>query len=334
MKNKLLKRRMCLLILPLLFICASGAWAQGNSIKGKVTDEQGIGLPGVTVLVKGTTNGTATDTDGNFSLNLPNGNGTLVVSFIGYQTKEVATNNQSSVNITLASDAKALEEVVVVGYGSQLKKEVTGAVQTISVKEIKDIPVSQVTQKLQGRVAGVQINQATGKPGQGMSVRIRGQLSVSGGSDPLYVVDGFPITGGIGALNPDEIEDISILKDAASTSLYGSRAANGVVLITTKRGKNGQTNVSFSTYAGIQKVPQKGRIDMMDAVEFAQFKKESYEDAGQPVPEVFQNPSQYEGKNNDWYDALLRTAPIQSYNLTVTSNKDRVNTALVVGVYY
>ncbi|WP_146901320.1 SusC/RagA family TonB-linked outer membrane protein [Adhaeribacter aerolatus] len=334
MKNKLLQKTRYWYILPLLLLLLStGARAQNTSIKGKVTDEQGSGLPGVTVLVKGTTNGTATDATGAYSLNVPGGTGTLVVSFVGYQTKEVAINNQSSINITLAPDAKALEEVVVVGYGSQLKKEVTGAVQTVSAKEIKDIPVSQVTQKLQGRVAGVQINQATGKPGQGMSVRIRGQLSVSGGSDPLYVVDGFPITGGIGALNPDEIEDISILKDAASTALYGSRAANGVVLITTKRGKIGQTNVSVSAYGGIQQVPEKGRIDMLDAVEFATFKKEYYEAEGKPVPDVFQNPSQYEGKNNDWYDALLRTAPIQSYNLTVTSNKDRVNTALVLGVF-
>ncbi|HZG25151.1 MAG TPA: SusC/RagA family TonB-linked outer membrane protein, partial [Chitinophagaceae bacterium] len=170
-------------------------------------------------------------------------------------------------------------------------------------------------------------------PGQGMSVRIRGQLSVSAGSDPLYVVDGFPITGNIGALNPDEIETISVLKDAASTSLYGSRAANGVVLVTTKRGKKGQTNVSFNAFAGTQNVPKRGRIEMMNAVEFAQFKKEYYTDAGQPVPVEFQNPSQYEGKNNDWYDALLRTAPLQSYNLTLSSNTDKVSTALVAGVY-
>lgn len=334
MKNKLLQKTRYWFILPLvLLLLSTGVRAQNINIKGKVTDEQGSGLPGVTVLVKGTTNGTSTDATGSYSLSVPGGNGTLVVSFVGYQTKEVAINNQTNLNITMAPDAKALEEVVVVGYGSQLKKEVTGAVQTISIKEIKDLPVSQVTQKLQGRVAGVQINQATGKPGQGMSVRIRGQLSVSGGSDPLYVVDGFPITGGIGALNPDEIEDISILKDAASTALYGSRAANGVVLITTKRGKIGQTNVSVNAFGGIQQVPEKGRIDMMDAVEFATFKKEYYEAENKPVPEVFQNPSQYEGKNNDWYDALLRTAPIQSYNLTVTSNKDRVNTALVLGVF-
>ncbi len=224
-------------------------------------------------------------------------------------------------------------EIVVVGYGSQLKKNVTGAVQTIGSKEIKDIPVSQVTQKLQGQLAGVQINQTTGKPGQGMSVRIRGQLSVSAGSDPLYVIDGFPITGDIGAMNPDEIEDISILKDASSTSLYGSRAANGVVLITTKKGKSNGTNVSFNTFVGMQEVPDRGLIQMLTAEEFAQFKKEYYEDAKQPVPAEFQNPSQYAGKDNNWYKALLRKAPLQSYNLTVTSNKERSRTSFVGGVF-
>ncbi|QNF34503.1 TonB-dependent receptor [Adhaeribacter swui] len=333
MKHKLLKTMQYLGVLHLLFFTLTSAWAQGLQVTGKVSSNTGESLPGVTVLVKGTSTGTATDANGGFSLNVPNGNGTLVVSFIGYITQEVAINNKTNINVTLAPDTKALEEVVVVGYGSQLKKEVTGAVQTVTAKEIKDVPVSQVTQKLQGRLAGVQITQATGKPGQGISVRIRGQLSVLGGSDPLYVVDGFPITGNISTLNPDEIEDISILKDAASTSLYGSRAANGVVLITTKRGKNGQTNVSFNSFVGIQKVPQRGRIEMMNAEEFAQFKKEYYEDAGQPVPEAFQNPAEYRGKNNDWYDALLRTAPMQSYNLTITSNKEKVNTAVVAGVF-
>jgi TonB-linked SusC/RagA family outer membrane protein len=333
MKNYLLKKVRYLCTLYLLFFSVTYALAQGVTIQGKVADESGAPLPGVTVVLKGTSIAVPTSADGNYTINVPDGSGTLVFSYIGFQNKEVPINNQSTVNVQLGADTKALEEVVVVGYGSQLKKEVTGAVQTISTKEIKDIPVSQVTQKLQGRLAGVQINQTTGKPGQGMSVRIRGQLSVTGGSDPLYVVDGFPITGNIGAINPDEIQDITILKDAASTSLYGSRAANGVVLITTKKGAVGQTNVSFSTFAGIQQVPERGRIQMMDAVEFAQFKKEYYEDAGQPVPEVFQNPSDYEGKNNDWYGALLRTAPIQSYNLTVSSNKDRLNTALVLGVF-
>lgn len=333
MKYYLLKKVRYLIILHLLLFSAAGALAQGITVQGKVTDESGAPLPGVTVILKGTSVGAPTNADGRYSINVPNGSGSLIFSYIGFLNKEVPISNQSTIDVQMGADAQALQEVVVVGYGSQLKKEVTGAVQTISTKEIRDIPVAQVTQKLQGRLAGVQINQTTGKPGQGMSVRIRGQLSVTGGSDPLYVVDGFPITGNIGAINPDEIQDITILKDAASTSLYGSRAANGVVLITTKKGAEGQTNVSFNTFAGIQQVPERGRIKMMDAVEFAQFKKEYYEDAGQPVPEVFQNPSQYEGKNNDWYGALLRTAPIQSYNLTVTSNKDRLNTALVAGVF-
>lgn len=314
---------------PLFLLFSSLTFAQ---VGGKVTGQDGDALAGVNITVKGTTRGTSTGADGTYKIDAPS-TATLVFSFVGYLAQEIAVGSQANINVTLRVDDKILNEVVVVGYGSQVKKEVTGAVQTISAKEIKDIPVSQIAQKLQGQVAGVQINQTTGRPGQGMNVRIRGQLSVSGGSDPLYVVDGFPITGNIGALNPDEIEDISILKDAASTSLYGSRAANGVVLITTKRGKSGQTNVSFNAFTGTQIVPKKGRFEMMDAVEFAQFKKEYYEDARQPVPVEFQNPSQYEGKNNDWYDALLRRAPLQSYNLTITSNKDKLSTSVVAGVF-
>ena len=310
------------------------AQAQSTAVTGTVTSaDDGFGLPGVNVVVKGTTNGTVTDFDGKYSINVQDANATLVFSYIGFTKQEIPLNGESVVNASMTEDATALEEVVLVGYGTQIKRQVTGSVQTIDAQELADLPVSQVTQKLQGKLAGVQINQTTGKPGQGMSVRIRGQLSVSGGSDPLYVIDGFPISGGINSLNPDEIEDITILKDAASTSLYGSRAANGVVLITTKNGTPGETNVSFNTSTGIQQVPQRGRIDMMNAVEFAQFKKEYYEDQGDPVPEIFQNPSQYEGKTNDWYDALLRTSPVQNYNLTITSNKDKLRSAVVAGFF-
>ena len=302
-------------------------------VAGTVKDEKGDLLAGVSVIIKGTSRGTTTDATGTFRLSVPGTQTTLVFSFVGYERKEVLVGSQTTLNVVLAPSDETLNEVVVVGYGSQLKKEVTGAVQTLSSQEIKDLPVSQLGQKLQGRLAGVQINQTTGRPGQGINIRIRGQLSVSAGSDPLYVVDGFPVTGGINQINPDEIDDISILKDAASTSLYGSRAANGVVLITTKKGRAGQTNISFSTYAGIQQVPMKGRVKMLNAVEFAQFKKEFYEDQNLAVPELFQNPAQYEGKNNDWYDALLRVAPIQSYNLTLSSNRERSSTSLVAGYF-
>jgi TonB-linked SusC/RagA family outer membrane protein len=304
-----------------------------RSIKGKVTDEAGEKVPGVSIVLKGTTVGTVTDALGAYSLNVPDAGGTLIFSSVGFLSQELAIGSGSTLDVKLATDSKALTEVVVVGYGSQLKREITGAVQTVGAAEIKDVPVSQITQKLQGRLAGVQINQTTGKPGQGMSVRVRGQVSVSAGSDPLYVVDGFPITGNIGALNPDEIEDISVLKDAASTSLYGSRAANGVVLITTKRGKPGETNIGLTAYYGIQNVPERGRVKMLTAQEFAQFKKELYEDENKPVPGPFQNPEQYADKNNDWYDAVLRNAPIQSYNLTITSNKEKLKTSVVAGIF-
>lgn len=253
----------------------------------------------------------------------------LVFSFVGYEEQKLNINGQTTLNVSL-NEGKALNEVVVVGYGSQIKRELVGSVQTLNAEETKDLPVSQITQKLQGRLAGVQINQATGKPGQGMTVRIRGQASILANSHPLYVVDGFPIVGDISNINPDEIETISVLKDAASTSLYGSRAANGVVLITTKQGKKGRTEIGLNVFKGWQTVPEKGRVKMMTGQEFAQFRKESAEDLGVPVPAPFQNHAQYT-TNNDWYGGMLRTAPMQSYNLTVTSNKDKFNTSLVAG---
>ena len=290
-------------------------------------------IPGVSVLVKGTTRGTVTDLDGKFQVEAAAGE-ILSVSYIGYATQEITIQGgQTQYDITLASSMSDLTEVVVVGYGSQLKKEITGAVQTIDGDDLMDIPATEIAQKLQGQLAGVQINQTTGKPGQGMNVRIRGQLSVSAGSDPLYVVDGFPITGNISTLNPDEIQDITILKDAASTSLYGSRAANGVVLITTKRGKAGQSSVSLNVYRGLQNVPHYNRLEMMDAVEFAQFKKEYYEDEGRDVPAMFQDPSSYEGQTQDWYDAMLQTAPISNYNLTINSNTEKMRTSVVAGYF-
>ncbi|MFT3948826.1 MAG: TonB-dependent receptor [Agriterribacter sp.] len=315
------------------FVTLCASYAQDRTVTGVVTDEaSSAGIPGVTVNVKGSKTSTQTDADGKFTINVKNAKA-LVFSYVGYLQKEVAIGSGNVLNVSLSVDAKGLGEVVVVGYGSQIKRNVTGAVQTINANEVKDLPVSTVAQKLQGRLAGVQINQTTGKPGQGMSVRVRGQVSVSAGSDPLYVIDGFPITGNINNINPDEIENISILKDAASTSLYGSRAANGVVLITTRKGKPGQTTVNFTTYAGLQQVPMHGRLKMMNAEEFAQFKKEYYEDAGQAVPVEFQNPSEYRDKNNDWYDALLRKAGVQSYSLSINSNTEKLSTALVAGVF-
>jgi TonB-linked SusC/RagA family outer membrane protein len=318
--------------LGLFLILSTSMMAQQQAASGKVKGSDGGPVIGASVSVVGTSRGASTDGEGNFKINVSR-NETLRISSVGYNTADVVYTGQKSIDVTLTVDNKTLNEIVVVGYGSQSKKEITGAVQTISYKDLKDLPVTQIGQKLQGQLAGVQINQTTGKPGTGMNVRIRGQLSVSAGSDPLYVVDGFPITGSIGAMNPDEIEDISILKDASSTSLYGSRAANGVVLITTKKGKGAGMTVSFNAFTGTQNVPMKGRLDMMNAEEFAQFKKESFEDAKQPVPVEFQNPSEYKNKDNDWYNSLLnKDAPISSYNLSITSNKEKSRTSLVAGV--
>jgi TonB-linked SusC/RagA family outer membrane protein len=326
------KTRLIGLMLLMLFTTLT-ALAQSANVSGTVKDETGESVPGATVVVKGTQTGTVTDLDGNFSIQAASGD-ILVVSFIGYTSREITVQSgQTIYAIAMEVSMSDLSEVVVVGYGSQIKKEVSGSIQSIGSEELKDMPVSTIAQKLQGRLAGVQINQTTGQPGQGMNVRIRGQLSVSGGSAPLYVVDGFPITGDINSINPDEIDEITVLKDAASTSLYGSRAANGVILITTKKGTKGETNVNLNVFTGFQKTPQRGRLEMMNAEEFSQFKKEYYEDADRPVPSIFQDPSIYRDDTNDWYDALLQTAPISSYNLTITSNKERVNTTVVAGIF-
>ncbi|MCR9066657.1 MAG: SusC/RagA family TonB-linked outer membrane protein, partial [Cytophagales bacterium] len=321
-----------LLFLALMFLSIPIFGQDGIIVEGTVTEANtGTPIPGASIIVKNTSIGTATDFDGNYSISV-NSDAILVVSYIGFQTIEVPVNGKTQLNFTLSEDAQLLDEVVLVGYGSQNEKAVTGAVQQISASELEDAPVSQISQKLQGRLVGVQINQSTGKPGQGMQVRIRGQASILAGSDPLYVVDGFPIVGDISNINPDEIESISVLKDAASTSLYGSRAANGVVLIKTKTGKMNQDGFSFNYFGGVQAVPQKGRPDMMNGTEFAQFKKEYYEDLGVAVPEPFQNPSQY-GEGYNWYDAMLRTAPIQSYNLSWTSRKEKSSVAVVGGFF-
>lgn len=328
-----LRRSKRLVFLSLfVFMSSTIAWSQ-HTIKGTVTDDSGELLIGANVILQGTSIGTITDFDGSYELSIEESqkDGALSFSYTGYTPQSIAIQGRTTIDVVLAAGS-LLEEVVIVGYGTQRSRELTGSVQQLDAEEFTDAPVGQVTQKLQGRLAGVQINQTTGKPGEGMSVRIRGQASILAGSDPLYVVDGFPIVGDISAINPDEIESISVLKDAASTSLYGSRAANGVVLITTKQAKSERTQISVNAYYGVQSVPQKGRPKMMNAQQFAQFKKESAEDLGVAVPEPFQNPGQYT-ESYDWYDGMLRTAPIQNYSISFSSVTDRFSTSVVGGVF-
>lgn len=308
-----------------------------RNITGRVTDVRGETIIGANIIIKGSTIGTVTDMDGNFSINVTP-NQTLVISFIGYETKEVLITNQQTLNIVLNEMTNMLDELVVVSYGTQKKRDLTGAVSQVTADDLENLPVGQFAQKLQGQVAGLQINQSTGQPGKGMGFRIRGASSFLGSSTPLFVVDGMPITTDLSNINPDEIESFSVLKDAAATSLYGSRASNGVILITTKRAKSGQTTVSANASYGIQTLKGLKTPDIMNAQEFAQYKKEYYEDAAiyenytGGVPEQYQNPAQY-GEGTNWYDELTRSAPIQNYSISVSANKDKFTTSIVLGYH-
>jgi TonB-linked SusC/RagA family outer membrane protein len=297
---------------------------QGKVLHGTVRGFDGIPLPGVNVTIKGTTKGVITDSEGNYSMEVSEDNAVLSFSFIGYATQETAIAGKTTINVVLTEKTIGIDEVVAVGYGTQKKRNVTGAMSQIKTDELADLPVSNIGQKMQGKFAGVQIYQTSGEPNGGLSYRIRGQASINAGNSPLVVIDGFPTVSGMETLSPDEIESISILKDASAASLYGSRAANGVILVTTKSGKSGVTNIEFSAYTGIERVSKRGRPDLMNAPEFAQFKKEYYEDkainegytAG--VPLQYQNP-QSVTQGTDWYDVLLRNASTKNYNLSISS---------------
>ncbi len=313
-------------------------------ISGQVVDAQEhTPLVGVTIAVKGTSQGATTDVNGHFTLSAPAGS-TLVITYVGYERIEQVATEGAALTITLAKNSKSLNEIVVVSYGTQKQRNITGAISTVSAKEMEDMPVGQFAQKLQGKVPGVQINQSTGRPGQGMSFRIRGSASLNAGNGPLFVVDGQPLVGDINNINPDEIENFSVLKDASATSLYGSRAANGVVLITTKQARLGQTRVQLNAYYGVQQVPQRGRPDVMNGREFAEFKKAYYEDKikyenwSDPatglaaVPDEFANPQQY-GEGTDWFNTLIRSAPVQNYSVSVSSGTEKFSSSIVAGYF-
>lgn len=240
-------------ILFMLLLGCIGAFAQSRTIDGVVSDSQGQPLPGVTVLLKGTANGTTTNVTGNFTLPISDAQpgGILVLSYVGYITQEIPIGNQSSVNVTLTEDLTQLQEVLVVGYSTQARKDVTGAVSKVDAEDLKSVPANNFAQQLQGRAAGVQIGNE-GTPGGNVMVRIRGIGSITGGNDPLYVVDGVPTQGDLNTINPNDIESIQILKDASTASIYGSRASNGVIIITTKKGQAGKATITLDSYAGIQ----------------------------------------------------------------------------------
>lgn len=308
------------------------------NVSGIVVDGVGQPLPGVTVLVKGTTIGTATGLDGSYVLNAPEG-AILVFSFIGFVAQEINVGNQSKIDVALKEDEKSLMEVIVIGYGTQLQREVTGSVATLEAAKLEDLPVGQFAQKLQGRLAGVQISQASGTPGGGMAIRIRGAASINAGNNPLFVVDGFPIVGDINNINPNEIESFSVLKGASAAALYGSRAANGVVLITTKQAKSGQTSVQVNVIKGVTQVPRRGRANLMNAREFLEDRKTLFEDKIKyegftgDIPELYRNPESYTGPDTNWYDELLQGGTQDSYNLTFLSSKDNFSSSTTLGYF-
>ncbi len=332
MKSKFFKSKSNLLIALLLTISWT-AFAQ-NVIKGKVSDDKGDIIPGVSILVKGSNKGNTSDNNGFYSIAVPENKTTLVFSFVGYISQEVLIGNRTTIDVVLKSDDKILSELVVVGYGTQKSKDLTGSVAIINQSIIKELPVASVDQKMIGQVAGVQIQQPSGAPGGGTSIRIRGSGSLGAGNEPLYVIDGLPYTSTLNRdfnplslINPNDIESISILKDASSTAIYGSRGANGVIIITTKKGKFNNLQVNVSSMVGVQQVPLKGRPQLMNQQEFVDLQKNKIDIAVRRAenrattiadyPLEYQNPAQLVGDGTDWYDLLLRDASIQDHNVSI-----------------
>jgi TonB-linked SusC/RagA family outer membrane protein len=303
------------------------------SVKGKVTNEQNEALPGVSVVVKGTTIGTATDATGSYSINAPE-NATLVFSFIGYVPEEIVVGNRTAIDVKLVSDIKTLGEVVVVGYGTQKQRELSTAVSSVGAKDIAGVTVTGLDQAMQGKMAGVQVTQNSGEPGGSVSVRIRGLGSINGSNEPLYIVDGVPY-GSLNAINPNDIERIDVLKDAASAAIYGSRGTNGVVLITTKRAKAGKVQVSVDAYAGTQSALR--TIPLLNGPQFAALATQHLEtlpldnNGVRPTNPAWSNPSTV--PNTDWQKELFKTAPIQSYNVNISGGGEKSRSLLSVGYF-
>ncbi|PWJ59176.1 TonB-linked SusC/RagA family outer membrane protein [Dyadobacter jejuensis] len=301
-------------------------------ISGSVTDESGTALPGVSILVKGTQQGTTSDVDGKYELSLDKTPVTLVFSFVGYLKEELVINNQTQQNVILRPDTKALDEIIVVGYGTQRKIETTGSIASVKAEDLNQLPVTNVAQGLQARVSGVQINQNSGAPGGNISVRIRGTNSINGNSEPLYIIDGIQISnsGGINdvsplsSINPNDIESVEVLKDASASAIYGSRAANGVVLITTKRGKAGATKVSFESYYGVQEVSKK--MDVLNASQFAQLENEVFKN------NYYTDPASL-GEGVNWQDLIFRKAAIQNHQLTISGGSPKTQMSLSLNYF-
>lgn len=310
------------LIILLSLLSTNLLFAQSHTVTGTITDkDSGLGMPGVTVVEAGTFKGTTTDIDGKYSLTVSNPSATLEISFIGFSTQKIQINNRTAINVVLIPEVTQLGELVVVGYGTQKKKVVTGAISSVTSQEITSTPVLRIDQAMQGRTAGVQVTNLSGQPGEAPTIRIRG-AGTTGNSSPLYIVDGIAV-GGIDYLNPGDIESIDVLKDAASAAIYGARAANGVVLITTKSGKAGKMSITYSGYTGIQNVAKK--LEMLDAEQYRMIMNEGARNAG--LTEPF-DLNEIPAHNTNWQEHLfVKNAPMQNHEVSITGGNEKTTYA-------
>jgi TonB-linked SusC/RagA family outer membrane protein len=312
-------------LLVLLF-CIIQAYPQNKTITGTITGDDGYGLPGATIQLKGTTTGIISDIDGNYSISIPADGKTLVFSFIGFLSQEFDVDNKSVIDVVLSEDIQGIEQVIVVGYGQQKKSLVTGAISKLDAKDIANVKVARIDQALQGKTSGVYVAQSSGSPGSAMSIKIRGNSS-NGKNDPLYIVDGIK-TSGIDFLSPSDIESIEVLKDAASSAIYGSEGGNGVVIITTKRAKKGMSEVNYNYYHGIQSV--NNYLEMMDASQYIDYERQSYmHETNDHTTDRFANKMAYydawdtTAVSTNWMDQIVTVAPIDEHNVSFASANEK-----------
>ncbi|WP_232834868.1 SusC/RagA family TonB-linked outer membrane protein [Pleomorphovibrio marinus] len=330
--SKIEKFGIALLFFVGMVFSPSGLMAQGDqpfTVSGTVTSEDtGETLPGVNVLVKGTSRGTATDINGEYAIEVPGSDAVLSFSFIGFQVQEETVGNRTTVDVVLGQELSALSEVVVIGYGTQERARVTGAISSVSSDEIRALPVPNLASAIQGRAAGVTVTNS-GAPGADPLVRVRG-IGTVGNNDPLYVIDGVP-AGGLNQINPADIESIEVLKDASAAAIYGSRAANGVILVTTKKGAIGAAKVTVDSYYGTQ-TPWR-QLDLLDRDQYLDYGRDLLANGGEPNPQRFDNLGPYADVNTDWQGEMFRTAPIQDHNISISGGSESVLYNFSVGYF-
>jgi TonB-linked SusC/RagA family outer membrane protein len=315
--KRLLTRRLALCLFA--FMLPLGLLAQDIEVSGVVKDDKGETVIGATVAQKGTTNATVTDLDGNFRLKVP-AQSTLTVSYIGFKTVEVPVQGQSALSIVLKEDNQTLNEVVVVGYGTMRKSDLTGAVGSLAAKDMENAPVANIGQAMQGKIAGLQVVDA-GKPGDNVSIKVRGLGSINN-CDPLVVIDGVPTDLGLNALNMADVERLDVLKDASATAIYGSRGANGVVMITTKKGREGKGTLAFAANLSIQNATKTPKL--LNASQYAELSNDMMAGAGYDQNPEWANPAAL-GSGTDWVDELLRTGYMQNYTLSYSGGSDKAH---------